>query len=388
MFPKLSYARLLRLVPLALLVPCFAHLSSAETETESLPFPFTKRLVAFYGSWSKFNVPSYSSAQIPYNKLTHIIHAGINLNEPVDGSFNINTYGYLEPELLSKAHAADIKVLFYVGANNGYDYTLVTSSPQFRSTFLKNLREVVKKYGYDGVDIDWEYPNGPVDFVNFVTFIREIRNLFDPSILISTDIRIYPSSGVDFDHLNTLVSWFNIMMYDAAGPWTGDVQMNSPIFDDPANPNDQGAVDQAATDFVQTYNVPPEQLNMGTPFYGYDYMNQRYLYQNCDIPCTDDNVPSLNYGTQIKPLVNKQGWVRHWNTVQSVPYLVRADGSNGFITYDDPESTYDRIYYSDWMRGFGGSMMWELSADYDGKSQDLLEAMYVATLGIRRNAPW
>ena len=29
-------------------------------------------------------------------------------------------------------------------------------------------------------------------------------------------------------------------------------------------------------------------------------------------------------------------------------------------------------------RGFGGIFMWELSADYDGKHQDLMNAMYKA----------
>ena len=352
---------------------------------EDLPEPFTKRLVAFYGSWSKYQTPVYSARQIPYHKLTHIIHAGINLNEPADGSFTIPGTGFIEPELLTKAHAAGVKVLFYVGANSGADYSVVTASPRFRATFVGNLKEVIRKYGYDGLDIDWEYPNGPENFKNFVTFMDEIRQAFpSPCFILSTDIPNYPSSGVDFDHLKQVVSWFNIMLYDEAGPWTGDVQMNSPIFSDPANPNPQGSADQAATDFTTMYHVPPEQLNMGTPFYGYDYMDQKELYQNCD-PCDDSNVPSLNYGTQIKPLIDKQGWIRHWDWIQDVPYLVRADGGNGFITYDDYVSTYRRIYYSVWTRGLGGAFMWELSADYDGHSQDLLKAMHAAVLGRKRD---
>jgi GH18 family chitinase len=61
--------------------------------------------------------------------------------------------------------------------------------------------------------------------------------------------------------------------------------------------------------------------------------------------------------------------------------MLRADGSPGYITYDDPVSTYHRINYSLWQRGLGGSFMWSLDADYDGHSQDLLDAMYSATLG-------
>ena len=352
--------------------------------SEDLPAPFTKRLIAFYGSWSKYQTPPYTAEQIPYQKLTHIIHAGINLNEPADGSFTIPSTGFLEPQLLTKAHAAGVKVMFYVGANDGNDYSVLVASAAYRATFIKDLKAMVARYGYDGIDIDWEYQESDADQTNFTTFIKEIRGAFpSPSFLISTDVPNYPLY-IDFPSLTKYMSFFNIMLYDEAGPWTGDVQMNSPIFSDPANPNPQGSADQAATDFTTMYQVPPEHLNMGTPFYGYDYMDQKELYQVCN-PCTGDNVPSLNYGTQIKPLINQQGWVRRWNSVQEVPYLIRADGSNGFITYDDSISTYKRVYYSVWTRGLGGSFMWEISADYDGRSQELLEGMYAATLGIGRN---
>ena len=58
----------------------------------------------------------------------------------------------------------------------------------------------------------------------------------------------------------------------------------------------------------------------------------------------------------------------------------KTDGTDGYITYDDAVSTYLRVWYSDWKRGLGGTFMWSLDADYDGHSQDLLDAMYAATV--------
>ena len=88
---------------------------------------------------------------------------------------------------------------------------------------------------------------------------------------------------------------------------------------------------------------------------------------------------TVNYGPDIKKLVNKDGWVSHRDPVALVPYLLKKDGSPGFITYDDPLSTYTRVLYSDFVQGLGGTFMWSLDADYDGHSQDLLDAMYKAT---------
>ena len=61
--------------------------------------------------------------------------------------------------------------------------------------------------------------------------------------------------------------------------------------------------------------------------------------------------------------------------------MLKIDGRDGYITYDDPVSTYLRVSYSDWDRGMGGTFMWSLDADYDGHSQDLMDAMYSASLG-------
>jgi GH18 family chitinase len=57
----------------------------------------------------------------------------------------------------------------------------------------------------------------------------------------------------------------------------------------------------------------------------------------------------------------------------------RAQGGQPrFISYDDPQSTVVKVNYILGERGFGGVFMWSLDADYDGSSQDLLDAMYGA----------
>jgi GH18 family chitinase len=61
--------------------------------------------------------------------------------------------------------------------------------------------------------------------------------------------------------------------------------------------------------------------------------------------------------------------------------MLRVDGKKGFITYDDAASTYLRVWYADWQWNLGGTNMWSLDADYDGQTQDLLDAMYTASLG-------
>jgi GH18 family chitinase len=183
------------------------------------------------------------------------------------------------------------------------------------------------------------------------------------------------------------------MMYDCAGPWTAHGQLNSPIFWDAHNPapyecQPGGSVDETATYFLK--QVPAQQLNMGTPFYGYYYTNIHHLFGLCpnaaftpDEAC-DNTVETGSYGITIKPLINKQGWKTLYDPIALVPYMLRVDGSDGYITYDDAFSTYYRVWYSDWQRGLGGTFLWSMDEDYDGHSQDLLDAMYGASVGNRK----
>jgi chitinase len=210
-----------------------------------------------------------------------------------------------------------------------------------------------------------------------------------PTYLLSIDAAPWGGYGYDLDHLKTVLDFFNVMMYDCAGPWTDDAQLNSPIYWDWHNPEPWecqpgGSVESTADIYLK--HVPPSQINMGTPFYGYVYHRVNGLFASCpniektaDQSC-DSLVDAQVYGRFMKQRVNKAGWQTYYDPVSWVPYMLRKDGSPGFITYDDAFSTFTRVTYADWTRGLGGSFMWSLDADYDGHSQDLMDAMYKASL--------
>jgi chitinase len=348
---------------------------AAGAQNDSRPVP--KRLVADYGYWSRTQTPPYSASQIPFNKLTHLNHAGMTFN--ADGSLNIPD-GFLEPVLIHKAHAAGVRVMLLLGG----DFSGMENTAGGMHTLIKNLGAFVAEHGYDGLDIDWEYPSTRLDEITFFHLMLGLRTEFpSPRYVLSADVAPWGGSGYDFPHTTPLVDYFNIMTYDCAGPWTDDGQLNSPIFPDLANPEpymcEPGGSVEEPINIYERSNVPLAKMNIGTPFYGYFYTNVSTLFG----PCTDcgNTVLSENYGTFIKQRINARGWRTSYDLHSMVPYMLRADGKPGYITYDDPLSTFSRVSYALWRRGTGGTFMWSLDADYDGTSQDLLDAMYEATVG-------
>jgi chitinase len=357
-------------------VLCGPSGSAQEAHEHHLP----KRIVGDYVYWSKYQTPAYSHAEIPYHKLTHINHAGVSFN--ADGSLTV-PQGFIEPELNNRAHAAGVKVMLLLGG----DFSGIESSGAVQ-TLVDNVAAFAEQYRYDGVDLDWEYPATTVDRRFLVDVMSRLRKS-NPEYTLSIDVAPWGGYGYDLRHLQVSIDYFNIMMYDCAGPWTAYGQLNSPIFWDRHDPapwecQPGGSVKETANIFLK--NVPAAQLNMGTPFYGYHYTNINQLFGLCpnsawtsDGAC-DNTVLTVNYGTDLKHRINREGWQTYYDPIAFVPYMLKTDGRNGYITYDDAFSTYLRVWYSDWDRGLGGTFMWSLDADFDGHSQDLLDAMYQASV--------
>jgi chitinase len=369
----MNFARKTVYAAIVAAVACIQPAGAQDTANSPVP----KRLIGDYGYWSRTQTPPYGAAQIPFRKLTHINHAGVNFN--AKGNLQVPD-GFLEPELIAKAHAAGVKVLLLLGG----DFAGLETNPAALPNLILKLQSFVAQHDYDGVDIDWEYPSSELDEQTFFALMKGLRAAFPtPHYFLSADVAPWGGTGYDFPDVTPLVNYFNIMTYDCAGPWTDDGQLNSPIFWDPADPEPYecepgGSVQEAIDIYTQQLNIPAHKLNIGTPFYGYFYENVDKLFGPCK-HC-GKTVLSENYGTFIKQRIDQNGWQTFYDTKAFVPYMLRADGKPGYITYDDGFSTYYRIWYSDWQRSLGGSFMWSLDADYDGQSQDLLDAMYAATL--------
>lgn len=346
-----------------------------------------KRLVADYNTSVRQGATTkYTAAVIPYDSLTDIIHVGISLTE--DGSLSVPS-GFYEKTLVTKAHKAGDHVVLLIG---GALPALSTASKKVQSKAAHNVAAWVKKHHYDGVDIDWEFPETKAERTYLVSIFTSLRHLLGKKAILSEDVAPWTVASYEVKKLSKIINWFNVMTYDCAGPWTGHGQLNEPILKASSNPFSSectpGGSDQESVQIMLKAGAHRKQLNQGTPFYGYWYKTVSSLYGACpeaatssDGTCGDAAVVSVDYGTDVVKMLASGEWTVHRDAESLVPYLLRTDGQPGFVTYDDPQSTYDRTLYSDWVQHLGGSFMWALELGWTGHSQPLLAAMHKATVG-------
>ncbi len=340
-----------------------------------------KRLLVYYAPSAKEGPLFYNASDIPYDHLTNIDHAILELNPRDDGSLLIHP-GLLEPELISRAHAAGVKVMVTVGGDAAH-FAAVTATSQGRAAFANSLRDFVVRNGYDGVDIDWEYPDGPEQRSDCTLMMLAIRKALPaPRYLLSMATAGNPTrpgqGSYDFEAVSQVVDFFNVMTYDFHGPWTNHAGHNSALFQNPRDPGpDDGSLATSIDVYLNYYHVPPGKLNIGSGFYGYEFTTARGLWKPCDQCGTTTFY--RGYGAYIKSRINAVGWKRRFDSRAKAPYLVRSSGAPGFITYDDAESTARKVDYVLGKRKLGGFFIWAIGnpeyGDYDGHSEDLLNAM-------------
>ena len=349
-------------------IPFHAQAQSAVVETH-------KRIAAYYLYQDQSSVPPYTANQIPFKMLTHLIHVALVVDPSGTGAIQVSPHA-IEPTLVPRAHKAGVRVLVCVQGTD-IAFRKVAAAPEARALFTQNLRDFVRKYSYDGVDIDWEVPAGQADIDNDVLLMRALRDALPaPQYLLSMATPSEPGHWGDYDfaRLTPIIDFYNVMTYDFHGPWTNHTGHNSPLFSNENDPGHDGSIDDSMSLYLNKLAVPPEKINLGTAFYGYEFPADK-LHTPCDC---EKSTSSRTYGAYIKPRIGKDGWIRSLDHVAMAPYLTHSGSAPAFITYDDPDSTARKVAYALEVRDLGGVFMWELSQDYDGKKQDLLESMYKA----------
>ena len=245
----------------------------------------------------------------------------------------------------------------------------MVASAGSRQAFIDNLLEIFDTYGYDGIDLDWEYPSNANEKTNLTLLVQEMRAEFDninPELMITMAVGPSDWSGQHFEYeiLKESLDWFSLMGYDFHGSWSSHAGHNAPLYQSPPNDND-GSVHTGINYLVNTRGIPPDQINLGVPFYG-----KKFNASEINGVFTG-NVTDLRY-SEVLGLINL-GYEYYWDSDAKCPYLLKPDYTE-VVSFDDPSSIGEKANYAK-SRNLGGMMIWALSYDMVSGVQELIESI-------------
>lgn len=107
---------------------------------------------------------------------------------------------------------------------SSYRFSNLVSSASKRRDFIRSLSNFIKKHGFDGVDLHWQYPGAEelggrvTDKEHYSMLLEEMSDIFKPyGWLISVSVpasRFKIDDGFEPEVLNQVADFINVQAYD------------------------------------------------------------------------------------------------------------------------------------------------------------------------------
>jgi chitinase len=304
--------------------------------------------------------------KINFRLYTHLCHAFLVADE--DGNIQ-QRRNVPSRDLTSEAHNAGVKVLVSLGGW-GWDrqFASIVDKPEAEDRYVKSVMAIVDEYDYDGIDLDWEYPDTEKEVVGFERLTRRLRTLLDTvaekkgrPMLLTMAVSANPGTlkWLTNAFLLETMDWVNVMTYDFTGDRTGYAGHHSPLHASSKQPGGNPRSTELTMKYLlEERGLPANRLAMGIPLYGRGFNVKEPYASTKDAPKT--RLPQGNF-SNLRKLQHEEGWTRKWDDETKNPWLVSPDGTM-VIGYDDVESVSIKTEWA-MKKGLRGVFFWQIASD-------------------------
>ncbi|XP_033106701.1 acidic mammalian chitinase-like [Anneissia japonica] len=350
------------------------------------------RLVCYHTNWSQYRpgIGHFQPEDIDPSLCTHLIYSFAKCEDNKLKSFEWNdestdwSKGNFEKFNDLKLKNPNLKTLLAVGGWNhaSTGFTTMVASKSSRSTFISQTIQYLRKWKFDGLDLDWEYPAArggvPEDKERFTALVREFISAFHMEVKGTNKERLLLTAavaagennivnGYEIGLLSVYFDFINVMTYDLHGSWDPVTGMHSALH---KHPSEKGGPDAklnqaSAIKMWLDGGAPASKLNLGIPTYGRSFTLTNPSENGIGAPSTGPGDAGqftrekgfLAYYEVCQKI--HAGGTKVWNPIRKVPY---AYWGNQWVGYDDSTSIALKV---DWMKdkGIGGALVWALDLD-------------------------
>ncbi|XP_075149513.1 chitinase 10 [Haematobia irritans] len=345
------------------------------------------KVVCYFTNWAWYRPGQgkYVPEDIDENLCTHIVYGFAVLNS---NSLTIKTHDswadidnrFYERVVAYKKKG--IRVTVAIGGWNdslGSKYARMVLDPQARRRFIESVMAFCEKYGFEGLDLDWEYPvcwqvdcskGSANEKEGFASLVRELADAFKPKgLLLSAAVspsKMVIDAGYDVPKLARYFDWIAVMTYDFHGHWDKQTGHVAPLYYVEGDSNPYFNANFSINYWLEK-GTPPHKLIMGMPLYGQSFSladpNARTLNEKTVGPGragTYTRAGGFLAYYEICEQVSNGGWTVIRDPEGRIgPY---AYSGNQWVSYDDVNDIRRKSQFVRKMR-LGGGMVWALDLD-------------------------
>ncbi|KFA64330.1 hypothetical protein S40285_02925 [Stachybotrys chlorohalonatus IBT 40285] len=344
----------------------------------------------YFTNWGIYG-RNYQPANLPAGQISHVLYSFLNVRAdgtvysgdtyadierryPTDSWNDVgtNAYGCVKQLYLLKKANRNFKVMLSIGGWTwSTNFPAAASTAATRATFARTSVALMKDWGFDGIDVDWEYPTDATQAANMVLLLQAVRDELDRyaaqyaaghHFLLSIAAPAGPNyyNNLRLRELGQVLDHINLMAYDFAGSWDANSGHQANLYRNPSNPNSTPFnADQAVRAYLAG-GVPASKLVLGMPIYGRSFQATSGIGQ----PFTGVGSGSWENGVWDYKALPKAGASVQCDTTSQACYSYDP-ATRELISYDTPSLIRTKVSYLRNL-GLGGSMFWEASADKTG----------------------
>lgn len=342
-------------------------------------------VVCYYGEWSNERTGNgrFGVSDLPTDLCTHIVYSFLLLNGTTGGIIapeettyegKTNTVADL---IALKETNADLKILVAIGGwtEGSTNFTAVVNNDTLRADFVSNLYNYIDSNGFDGLDLDWEYPaqrgGADTDKEQFVTLIKELKEAFAAKSYLLTAAVAVTQSHIDLSYnvtqLNEYLDYIHLMTYDLHGTWDTVTGVNAPLY---AQLTDDSSVNLNVNNSVHVWinnGATPSKLVLGLGAYGKTFTLTSLNDTSTGAPFTGAGaagpyVAEAGVYSYYEICEDQKYNATQWNITEVEGSYVYANKDLFWVGYDNPNTIKAKAQYAKTM-GLGGIMYWAVDLD-------------------------
>ncbi|KAG6873710.1 hypothetical protein C0995_012174 [Termitomyces sp. Mi166 len=280
-----------------------------------------------------------------------------------------NLYGCLKQLYLLKLKQRNLKVLLSIGgwtySQSGH-FDFVTSASA-SATFVTSAVQLIEDYGFDGIDLDFEYPSSDAQGQGFADLLTALRTAFTSlaakkgdqvSYQLTAAVAAGPANYqyLKVSQMNAALDYWNLMAYDYAGSWLNFTDNQANLYGGART----GFNTDNAVKWYLAQGATSSKINLGMPLYGRAFENTAGLGQ----PYSGIGPGTIEAGVYSYKVLPLAGATVYENTTDVSSYSYDA-AKQEFVSYDTPNIVKLKAQYIN-SKNLAGSMFWELSTDKVG----------------------